>query len=608
MCGVAGHAGPARVAASAARSCLDRLGRRGPDHAAWKSWSGPRGAVELGHTRLSIIDLDPRSHQPFYREGLWVAFNGEIYNHVELRDALVREGLRFETTSDTEVLLALWRREGPAALDRLEGMWAFAMYDERDGSLTLARDRFGEKPLFLWDDGTDLYFASEVKGLAALRGAWPRVNGDQVRRFLVNGYKSLYKGTDTFFQDVRSLPAGHWRRRTADGKTTEGAYWAPRPAPEKDMTFEEAVAGTRERLFRSVEWRLRADVPLAFCLSGGVDSNALIAVAKRRLGFDAHGFTVANTDPRYEERDVIEAAVADLKVRHTWVAARTEGFLENLRRLVDYHDAPVYTISYYLHGLLMEAVHRAGYKVSISGTGADELFTGYFDHHLFYLAERRGDPAGAAEARANWEREVKPYVRNPFLKDPDRIAADPSFRDHIFLDADKFAAYLRTPWREAFAEERYTANVLRNRMLNELFHEAIPVILHEDDANAMYHSIENRSPYLDRSLFEFSLTIPTRHLIRGGRAKAVLREAVRGIAPAAVLDNPRKVGFNAPVLDLLDPRDPAVRDWVLADGPLGDYLDPDRVRALLDKDVLPNSESKMLFNIVSTKMFLEGRS
>ncbi|HMX94618.1 MAG TPA: asparagine synthase-related protein, partial [Elusimicrobiota bacterium] len=123
-----------------------------------------------------------------------------------------------------------------------------------------------------------------------------------------------------------------------------------------------------------------------------------------------------------------------------------------------------------------------------------------------------------------------------------------------------------------------------------------------------YHSIENRSPYLDRSLFEFSLTIPTRHLIRGGRAKAVLREAVRGIAPAAVLDNPRKVGFNAPVLDLLDPRDPAVRDWVLADGPLGDYLDPDRVRALLDKDVLPNSESKMLFNIVSTKMFLEGRS
>lgn len=607
MCGLFGHVGPAPLPEANLTEALGRLGRRGPDHAAWRRWTGPAGAVEVGHTRLSIIDLDPRSHQPFHRGNLWIVFNGEIYNHVELREDLKRRGVRFDTTSDTEVLLALWEREGPAALDRIEGMWAFAIYDDRDESIVLSRDRFGEKPLYVWQDGNDFFFCSEVKGLAALRGRWPAVNPRQIRRFLVNGYKSLHKGTDTFFENVRALPAGHWLRRTRNGRTTETAYWAPRPGPEKDMTFEEAVAGTRDRLVRSVEWRLRADVPLAFCLSGGVDSNALISIAKRRLGFDAHGFTVANTDPRYEEREVIEAAVADLGVRHTWVAAPTENFLENLKRQVDYHDAPVYTISYYLHGLLMEAVHRAGYKVSISGTAADELFTGYFDHHLFYLSEMKNDPAVAA-ARAHWEREVKPFVRNPFLKDPVRFAANPGFRDHIFLEADEFATYLRGRWREPFAEERYTDNVLRNRMLNELFHEAVPVILHEDDANAMYCSIENRSPYLDRSLFEFSLTIPTRHLIRGGRAKAVLREAVRGIAPDRVLDNPRKVGFNAPVADLLDVNDPAVRDWVLADGPLYDYLVRDKVRALLGKDRLPNSESKMLFNIVSTKMFLESRS
>ncbi len=161
------------------------------------------------------------------------------------------------------------------------------------------------------------------------------------------------------------------------------------------------------------------------------------------------------------------------------------------------------------------------------------------------------------------------------------------------------------PFDEGFAEEEFTGDLLRNRMLNELFHEAVPVILHEDDLNAMSFSIENRSPFLDRALFEHAQTIPTRHLVQDGKAKAVLREAMRGIVPDRILDNRRKVGFNAPIEALLDASDPAVRAEVLAPGPLWEHVRRDRVEALLDKRNLPNSESKLLFNLVCAKLFLE---
>ena len=372
------------------------------------------------------------------------------------------------------------------------------------------------------------------------------------------------------------------------------------------MSFEEAVAGTRERLIRSVELRLRADVPLAFAMSGGVDSMSLISTAQRVCGHDVHGFTIMNEDSRYEEKDMIELGVAELGVRHTPVELKTDGFLPRLRELVRRHDAPVYTISHYVQWLLMEAIHEDGYRVAVSGTAADELFSGYYDHHLFYLREVRGEPELHTRARAAWEEYVRPIVRNPYLSDPDRFAADPGFRDHIYLNADEFRARLCDGFDEPFAETRYSSDLLRNRMLNELFAEAVPVILHEEDLNAMSYSIENRSPFLDRDLFEFSLTIPTRHLVREGRAKAVLREAMRGIAPDPVLDSRRKVGFNAPIHALLDTADPTVRGELLADSPIFDVVRRDAIERLLSRSgELPNSESKFLFYFVCAKLFLE---
>jgi asparagine synthase (glutamine-hydrolysing) len=606
MCGIAGYIGTREIRPAAVETCLDAMYRRGPDQRAARHWVNSAGRhVHLLFTRLSIIDLDVRSNQPLQVDDQWIVFNGELYNYVEQRDALASAGRAFRTRSDTEVMLAALRDRGWNALDDCEGMWAFGVYSERDGSLTLCRDRFGEKPLYIYRDATGLYFGSEIKFIFALLGRRLPVNGNHLRRYLVNGYKALYKGAETFFEGIAEVRSGHFLRIAADGGESLHRYWQPKLAIDDGMSYADAVAGARERLINSVGLRLRADVPLAFCMSGGVDSNALISIAKRVFGYDVHGFTIVNDDARYEEQDMVECAVRELGVRNTQIPVTTDRFLERLRELVRYHDAPVYTITYYAQWMLQEAIAAAGYRISVSGSAADEIFSGYYDHHLAYLQEVHHDPALHGAARAAWTEHIRPIVRNPHLQNPDLFVDNPGFRDHIFMDADGFSDYLTAPWSEAFAEEKYSDHLLRNRMLNELFHEATPVILHEDDLNAMYFSVENRSPFLDRNLFEFCNSIPTRHLVRDGRAKAVLRDALAGIGPDEVMQNRRKVGFNAPIYSYLDVNNPAVRAELLRDSPVFDVIRRDRIENLLRKADLPNSESKFVFYFLNCKLFLE---
>ncbi len=611
MCGIAGYIGSSIIAPERIHATLKLMHRRGPDHADFYHHSPVEGSqVYLLFSRLSIIDLAERANQPFRIGSRVMIFNGELYNYLERRQDLAARGITFHTESDTEVLLQTIIEDGRMGLDACEGMWAFAVYDEDEGTLLLSRDRFGEKPLYLFRDQTGLYFGSEVKFLAALRGQKFKVNHNHLYRYLVNGYKALYKTQETFFEGVRELPAAYLvsinaGEASAKGIASETRYWQPTFQTNDQMRYEDAVAAVREKLIYSVKLRLRADVPLAFCMSGGVDSNSLISIAKNVLNYDVHGFTIANKDARYEEQEVVERSVAQLGIRHTSIPVNPKRFLPRMAELVNQHDAPVYTITYYAHWMLMEQIAAHGYRISISGTAADELFTGYFDHHNLYLAAVQGDSTLFQESLNNWQQYIQPVVRNPYLRNPNTFVENPALRDHIFLDAEGFAAYLKRPWHEAFTESCYSDELLRNRMLNEIFHEATPPILHEDDLNAMYYSIENRSPFLDRALFDLCNTIPTRHLIQRGFAKVVLRDAMRGIVPDHVLDNHRKVGFNAPIFDFLDVHDPEVRAALLDQSPIFDHIHREKIEALIARSQLPNSESKFLFYFLSSKLFLE---
>lgn len=605
MCGIAGYFGLRELPDAQIDNCLREMRRRGPDHQGSHHTRTPSNRnVYLLHSRLSIIDLSERSDQPLRHGNTWISFNGELYNYVELKHELETDGETFRTTSDTEVLAAVLDHSGWEGLDSCEGMWALASFNESTNTLMLSRDRFGEKPLYLLETSDGIYFGSEIKFISILLGKALQVDLEQVKRFLVNGYKSISRQRKTFFQGVRELDPAHVIEIDKDGNVNSVRYWSLPTGTEDSQSFSESVKETRERLFRSMELRLRSDVPVAFCMSGGVDSVSLMAIAQRVLGYETHGFTVVSGDPRYDESDLVAAVSAELGCQNTLVKIGNDGFLEKLGELTKYHDAPVATISYYAHWLLMERIHGSGFRISVSGTGADELFSGYHDHHLQYLYDVRDFPDLHTASRQIWVDYVRDMTRNPHLQDPDRFIDDPTFRDHIYDLSNELEEMLIERWSEPFRETHYHPQLLRNRMLNELMHEVVPVILHEDDLNAMHQSIENRSPYLDRSLFEYSSTIPTPSLIRNGYTKAVLREAMRGVVPNAILDNRRKVGFNAPIEVLAGPDGSSFEKLLLNDGPVFELVDRERVRPMLQTQPLDNSLSKFLFSLLTTDLFL----
>ncbi|MCC6221281.1 MAG: asparagine synthase (glutamine-hydrolyzing) [Deltaproteobacteria bacterium] len=603
MCGIAGFIGKRELAKKDIEQTLALMQNRGPDNQAYLDIQDNDTRVYLLHSRLSIIDLEARSNQPFTRDALTVIFNGEIYNYLELRARLVTLGHEFITQSDTEVLLATYAEFGEECVNYFEGMWAFAVYDRNRHCLFISRDRFAEKPLYYVEDKDGFFFGSEIKFLRSLANKTFAINNNQVFRYLVNGYKSLYKGNETFFCTVKEVPYATNIVVTSSSEISSKRYWAPSVRP-REMSREEAVSGIRDKLINSLRLRLRSDVPIAFCLSGGVDSGALVSIAKKCFNTNVHSFSIVDPDERYNELDNIETTVRDVGCRNTLIHLEKETSIDNLRALIKYHDSPISTISYYIHSFLSREISKCGYKVVISGTAADELFTGYYDHFSLHLYEIRRDWRFKT-ALADWQRYLAPIVRNPYLKNPLLYVEDPTVREHHYLNRDVFSEFLIEPFFEEFTENNFCDSLLRNSMLNELFEEVVPVILHEDDLNSMYYSLENRSPFLDTELFNFAYSIPTVHLIEHGYGKYLLREAMNGLLNDKVRLDRQKKGFNASVESVFDLGSADFRHWLLDDSPIYRLVSKSRIENLLKDNALPNSYSKFLFNFINSKLFFE---
>ena len=605
MCGIAGYIGRESLSPDRAQQALITMQRRGPD--VQKHLSGAMGRLryDLLHARLSIIDLDPRSHQPYVYEHLTLIFNGEIYNYLEIKAQLLNAGYLFETASDTEVLIKAFHAWGVDFLDRLEGMWAMVIVDRNKGQVLLVRDRFAEKPLYVYEQSHGFYFASEIKQIEALLGEKLIPNMHQAYRYLVNGHKSLNKSGEQFYLNLTEVDFAEYWVVDQDLAVSKTKYWHPSYRP-LDIDQEESVQKIQSALIRSVELRMRADVPLAFCLSGGVDSSAMASIAVKSLNQDVQTFSIIDKDPRYNELENIQATIDDLGCKHHFIELSPEyDYLAQLDRLVDYHDGPVSTISYLVHSRLIEAMHDSGYKVSISGTGADEMFTGYYDHFLLQM------PSLSLQDRADriayWNEYPAKAVRNPFLQDPERFVKDAGFRDHIYLNNDAFASFLNNDFKESFSETHFSDDLLRNRMMNELFHEVVRVILKEDDLNSMYYSIENRSPFLDRHLFETAYSIPSRLLIQKGYNKYLLRESLKGILNDKVRLSREKKGFNASLDSVIDFENPTHRAMILDKNAVYDWIDRAEIEKLMKRDVLPNSYKKFFFNFLNLKMWFNEK-
>jgi asparagine synthase (glutamine-hydrolysing) len=331
----------------------------------------------------------------------------------------------------------------------------------------------------------------------------------------------------------------------------------------------------------------------------------LVSIAAKEFNSTVQTFSIIDQDPRYDERDHIQATIDDTGCACTQIMLDpNENYKDRLVDLVAYHDAPVATISYLVHSILSQEIAGDGYRISMSGTAADELFTGYYDHFNLHLYEMRNHPR-FTEFKEDWEREVRGFVRHPGFRKHDLYFDDPTIRDHIYLNNDVFRSFLKDDFNEPFTETRYTGKLLRNRMMNELFHEVVRVILHEDDLNSMRYSVENRSPFLDKRLFDFAYSIPDEHLIKDGYNKYILRSAMKGILNDKVRLNREKKGFNASLNSVFDFTNPDHVAFFLDDSPIFELFKKEAIEKVIKQKEFPNSYKKFLFNFINAKIFLE---
>ena len=287
MCGIAGYIGKKCIEGNKINDTLSLMKRRGPDHNNYSSIKYHDTNIYLLHSRLSILDLDQRSNQPYTIGDYTVVFNGEIYNYIEVREQLKKQGHSFATESDTEVLLKSYIEYGEDCVKYFEGMWAFAIWDAKVGQIFLSRDRFAEKPLYLLKTNHGVYFASEVKFINKLYNKPLVINQKHLLRYLGLGYKSLYKGEDTFFNEVTEIKYANNYVIYANLKVKNYRYWAPKCNIDDGMSIEDAIEGSRHHLIESLKIRLRSDVPMAFCLSGGVDSASSVSIKLPELAMPA---------------------------------------------------------------------------------------------------------------------------------------------------------------------------------------------------------------------------------------------------------------------------------------------------------------------------------
>jgi asparagine synthase (glutamine-hydrolysing) len=562
MCGICGFAG--RGDADDLRRMSDRLTHRGPD--AQGAWTDPGHGIYLGHRRLSIIDLAGGAQPMRTLDGaLCVTFNGEIYNHESLRAELVSAGHRFVTShADTEVLLHGYREWGETLPGRLNGMWAFALYDSEKRQLFLSRDRFGKKPLYFQHSGSDFAFASELPALLAHRNTKATVSRLALKKFFAYNF---FPGSHSLYESIKKLPAGHHALYDcANGSLTVKKYWEFRiepfdviPADAETVWAEEL----RRLLQRAVERRLMADVPLGVFLSGGMDSSSVAYYAGVRNGYAAvKTFSIGFDEKSFDESAWSTAVAERLGTAHHLTTLSMASARDLLPEIAERLDEPLGDPSLLATYLLCKET-RNEVTVALGGDGADELFAGY-------------DPFRALRLAALYNRMVpRPLHRAISLavaKLPvSHVNMSFDFKLKRTLAALSYPRPLWNPvWLGALTPKGIADLFNEPADLEEIYSEAIeawdscgeqdPVdrtlsfftklylcddILVKVDRASMLNSLEVRAPYLDIDLVDFVRKIPWRFKYRNSETKYLLKKALEPVLPRAIIYRPKK-GFGVP--------------------------------------------------------------
>lgn len=559
MCGIAGcinYKNP--IDAEKFNKMVDIVTHRGPDS---------RGVfiennIALGHRRLAIIDLSEDGHQPFlYHNRYVLVFNGEIYNYRELREELEQKGITFTTKTDTEVLIAAydyWRDE---CVQHFNGMWAFAIYDKDNQEIFCSRDRFGIKPFYYTNQEEKFLFASEIKQFFEILDNAPKANKDTLIQYLVRGESDYSE--ETMFADIYELRGGYnlvYNLKTHTFK--KWRYHDLNGVSESMDDYAKAKVKFRDAFRNSVNLRLRADVPVGYCLSGGLDSSAIVSMADlivKENGNNTEQYSISSCfeDKRYDEQEYIDEVIRCTSVKPHKVFPSEENLFEKLDDIIWHMDEPFGSTSIYAQWNVFEGAKKNNLKVMLDGQGADEQLAGYT---VFYkvrfstlLRNRQfrkfyKEWKTYKELRAKTEKHVS--TRDLLLSTMASVVFPDEKRGWL-----KKIYYLLPANRGPFSykvicdaiDGKKDKPVRDSReYIRMSIYDSMSKLLHYEDRNSMAHSIESRVPFLDYKLVELIYSLPFEYKIRDGRTKAILRDGLQGILPDKIRNRYSKLGFVTP--------------------------------------------------------------
>jgi asparagine synthase (glutamine-hydrolysing) len=573
MSGAIAHRGPDGEGFVAINTHLDQItelgGPRTPVSLPPLTGFGANANLYLAHRRLSIIDLSTAGHQPMSnkQKDIWVTFNGEIYNYKSLKNEL-RE-FEFKSTTDTEVLLYAYQKWGIHCLERFNGMWAFVIYDAKKKVLFGARDRFGVKPLYYTQNAGFFAFNSEIKGLLAKCSVSKKINTDTSLAYLRYGLE--YFSGETFFEEIFELQPSYFFIYDIDVKKLTIEKYYELSFDDKWEKFDNKICekyleGTREHVINAIDLRLNADVTLGSCLSGGMDSSAIVCSINRLLQtkrYNSIGPRQGVITACYENSPIDESKWAKIiadAVNADWhrVFPKREDLLADLNDLIYSQDIPFGSTSIYAQYRVMKAAKKAGITVMLDGQGGDELFTGYTPYYYAYYAEAKTNkdfdllaeeqlyiqntPLGNINIKkVLCKNELKDFIRPYFpnnIKNMIRQSIHQPESKYVLLPGKKYGSY--------------TYSTLNQMLYVLMSFTSLPTLLKYEDRNSMRFSIESRTPFADDiNLIEYIFSIPGVYKIHHGWSKYLLRRSMEELIPAQIIDRTDKIGFATPEYDWL---------------------------------------------------------
>jgi asparagine synthase (glutamine-hydrolysing) len=625
VCGIAGIVSLSLrepVEEARVKRMRDILRHRGPDgEGLWAD-----GPVGLGHRRLAIVDV-AGGQQPMANEdeSVWITYNGEIYNHAALRPELQARGHRYRTRSDTETILHLYEEEGDRCVERLQGMFAFALWDRPRHRLLLARDRLGIKPLYYAITDRELLFASEIKALLTAGGIQPTFNEAILPEFIATRYVA---GEDTFFKGIKALGPGRTLSWSPDDGLAERRYWQlPSATNAGAGTLRERAEEVRTRLEEAVRSHLMSDVPLGLFLSGGIDSTGIATLMAPMLKEPIRTFAVGFQEPETSELAYARLAARTVGAEHHEVVVTPEDFLRELPRLIWHEDKPIpFSASVPLY--FVSRLARDHVKVVLTGEGADELFLGYNWYRVTAWNQRLGRAYCALTPEAlrrqvgrlitRLPRGARRYAQRSFLALPPGIRS--LFHENFAVFPDALRGHLlrnptlrdTDPYAKHLARYEESPGGVLGRMGRADIQTYLVELLMKQDRMSMAASVESRVPFLDHTLVEHVVSLPDRFKVRGWTTKAVLRKALESRVPREILHR-TKMGFPVPLASWLrGPMRSAVEELVVGPRALDRNLfEPDLLRHLVqDHEAGDANHSERLWLLMNLeiwqRIFLDG--